>query len=183
MAFLLKKINANTVLTKYLNGKYTSITLERSKKIQDYNIKSDMIIYGDEYTYKLKLGSNIKCNWCSHTTTIKKQNMGIPIEGSFSVEEQKFYYKTEGIFCSYECAYALLIVLSCRNPGLYINSENILKYMFDQDFPDQKLQPANDFWLQSAYGGPLREKDYQKTKYKQSNNRIISGLKAEYELL
>jgi len=180
--FLLKKINTNQVFNKYLNKEYDSVTIIKSKNIQDYGLKSDKKVYAHEYTSKLEVGDTIKCNWCSQDYILKKQNIGIPIDGYFLLEEQKFYYKTEGVFCSYECAYALLNVLVCRNPGLYINSENHLKDMFSQDYPGKKLKAANDFWLQKTHGGPLNDKEFVKHHYRQSNNRVIVQVKSEYEL-
>lgn len=182
MAFLLKKIDVNKILNKYLNHEYDTVKIIRSDKIKEYNIKSDYKIYAYELTRTLKIGSTVLCNWCSNPYTVKVQNLGIPIEGTFSLEDRKLYYKTEGIFCSYECAYALLIILKCRNPGLYINAENKLKDMYDQDYPEKNLRAANDFWLQRSHGGPMNRDDYVRSKYKQSNNRILIPVKVEYEL-
>lgn len=182
MAFLLKKINADEILNKFLNGEYESVLLKKTESVEDCNFKSSTQIYGQEYVSNLKEGHSIRCNWCSNDYTIQKDNIGIPIEGSFLTKENKFFYKTEGIFCSYECAYALLKILMIRNPGMYINSENLLKHMFEQDHPGKKLIPANDFWLQRSHGGPLNSYDFTRTKYKQSHNRILVNVTSEYNL-
>ncbi len=181
--FLLHKINASEILDQYLKHEYDQVQITKSIPTKNYDIKSEKTIYASELKYNLKINVDVCCNWCSETASAgKNMDLGIPIEGWFSINKNTYYYKIEGSFCSYECAYALLLILKCRNQGMYSESENFLKRMFEFDHPGKRLRPANDFWLQRKYGGPLNRKEYIKNHYTVTNNRILVPLLGEYNL-
>lgn len=181
--FLLHKIDVKAVLGKYLNHEYDNVQITKSTPTDNYDIKSEKTIYASELKYDLKVDLDICCNWCSEIASAgKNMDLGIPIKGWFSMNNNTYYYKIEGSFCSYECAYALLLLLKSRNPGMYSESENLLKRLFEHDHPGKKLRPANDFWLQRKYGGPLDHKEYVKNYYTPTNNRILIPLLNEYNL-
>ena len=101
------------------------------------------------------------CWW--HRHQFEGKAVGIPIKAALIEGELKVYL--DGIFCSYECAYAFLLEKLCiafayRNP-MYKNSKELIKQMYDEEFPGKELRPAGDWtYLRDVGNGDLSLKDF-----------------------
>lgn len=90
--------------------------------------------------------------------------------------EEKDYYETDGIFCSFNCCLAW-IDANKKNP-LYATSRSLLMKLYLDIFEQspKTLGPAPDWRLLTVYGGHLSITDYRKTFNKvvfNPHNRIL----------
>jgi len=97
------------------------------------------------------------CMW--HRIAFDGIAMGIPIR----ISGNKVY--CDGTFCSYSCAYAFLIdhnekIPIKRDPN-YINSETLLKQLFEEEFPGEELVPSKSWmFLKDVGNGNMTIKEY-----------------------
>lgn len=80
--------------------------------------------------------------------------------------QQKGYYVTDGIFCSFNCC--LSFIQENRENPLYTYSENLLRYIYLDLFGNQSqcIIPAPSWRLLHSYGGSLSIDDFRKNFYK-----------------
>ncbi len=133
--------------------------------------------------YNIKPDTKIDCNWCGKTI-FAKDSFGLVYSERYSESLKKYIYKAEKFFCSHECPYALLVnILYPRSPGKYSSSEKCMISLYNKCYPGKTLLPANDYWLQTKYGGPLKERDFIKSQYIPTCNRVLIPTAPEYRLL
>lgn len=129
---------------------------------------------------------NIKkrCNNCNRKFT--HDHVGIPIE--MNVYKDKINFSCIGIYHSFGCAYKNIIGNSSIRSvnsinARYVNSETLLKYMFELIHPNKKLIAAKDPLLLNINGGPLTQAEYddQDFLYRETPNLVFTTVKMEYE--
>jgi len=95
------------------------------------------------------------------------------LDKRFSLDE-KGYYETDGIFCSFNCCMAFIQDSSTKQNSLYKNSETLLLQMYVETHPEEEnleeieIIPAPHWRLLSEFGGNLDIK-----KFRESFNRIL----------
>lgn len=151
---------------------------------EDKKSNFEVIFSNKKYIYHCyHTDDTVDCNWCGKTIDPEK-SFGLVYDERYSEKMKKYIYRAEGFFCSHECPYALLVnILYPRNPGKYSDSERCMISLYNKCYPGKILRPANDFWLQTKYGGPLKERDFVKSQYVPSSNRVLIPTSPEYRLL
>lgn len=100
----------------------------------------------------------------------------------FTIEKKLIdHFISDGIFCSFPCVKAYILEMRKTNQ-LYDQSESLLNliYMKLYNTSDIKIEPAPDWKLLKAYGGPLSieeyRKDFKRIKYIHNDNDHITSL-------
>jgi len=117
----------------------------------------------------LPFGNGEKCNWCRVELT--QSPIGIPIKiqclktKDASQGENKYYvFHCEGSYCSFECCYAGLKQLNqpifVTRDSLHMESEQMLRFMYDIIYPNSKLQEAPDWRILKDNGGFLSREEF-----------------------
>jgi len=187
-SFMLRSIDPYLVAKKYLNGDFDIVkpTTIRKKSQNMYDFDDNKLIY-----HGINPNKKIECSWCREIIDKKvngkklkgePQIMGIPYQSEFDYNNEITTYKTILFVDCYECAYALYLILALRNPGLFSKTESLILNMFSEDYPGKKLLPANDPWLSDRCGGPLNAKNFVKSKYIITPNRMLTHTTQEYIL-
>lgn len=157
------------VINKYNLGEYNDLSLEQIRKvtIQDnINVVSEnddssrYVVIDNRGIRSNMITANYRhikrCQWCRQD--LKAKPIGIPIKSIY--RDGVLNFKSEGCYCTFECAYADLIHSFHNNPS-YHHSESYLKYSFNELYPNDRLFPAPDWKLHEENGGSLTEEQYR----------------------
>jgi hypothetical protein len=149
--------HANEAATSDRSAERLAITIGRHKVY---------IVTTEQRVFYAQLGCTrtppiLLCKWCR--LRINSSWVGIPINHVKKGQEEYFY--TTGTYCCYSCAYAhLRCILSqyraSSHSSKYINSEQYLKYLFHQQYPNKQLHASPDWNLLEDNGGPLSREDF-----------------------
>jgi hypothetical protein len=101
-------------------------------------------ISNERYTIK----ENINYQNISHTEYVKKY---LVMESQIEVVDT---------FCSFNCC--LAYILDNKHDPSFINSENILRYMWNEICPDTELSPSPSWRLIKGFGGSLSINKFRK---------------------
>lgn len=180
MSFLLSGIDPYQINRDFLEGKedfLDPISVTQPPEFTSiYTFRNRDYIYQAPYRSK----ESIRCIWCNQVGPYS-QGVGLPIKAEYQEEEKVKIYQVEGYSCSYECGLAFAQILQFRDPR-YRDTIRYLHNMFRQDYPGEILYPANDYWLRQEYGGPLKDRDWRKSRYIPTPNRLVIPVAREYRL-
>lgn len=123
------------------------------------------------------------CLWCRRKFSFGP--VGIPIQIEYLERENKTIYHTIGSYCTYECCFSTL-KLNTRCPFTYRNhrymdSESILRSMYERVYPGEHLKEQNDWMLAQWNGGPLNEDDFFSKSHVYCRDLSLVLLPAKYE--
>ncbi len=132
---------------------------------------------------KKKVG--FRCLYCRNDYDY--ESLGVPVRISFKnnpprakggPEEINCYM--DGDTCGFECS--LSQYLLHRHDPLYLNSEQILRFMYKQLYPGSHLHEAPDYRLLSSCGGSVTAQEYHKNKhlYVRTGNLVLWPVKVQY---
>ena len=126
------------------------------------------------------------CLWCRRN--FKFNPVGMPVKIEYIEELGKTIYHTIGTYCCYECCYSDL-KYKTRCPFTYrdhryMDSESMLRRMFELTHPGELLLEQNDWMLGQWNGGPLSEEDFfsKSHVYRKDLNMVLLPAKYEYSL-
>lgn len=101
----------------------------------------------------------------SHSLTTDASPNGPPVNRKAPEGVEGLVVATDSC-CSYECAYSRLLILKAIDPSPHwINSEQILDYLFKLAYPGKKLRPAKDIRLLKRFGGHLSYYEYHEENH------------------
>ena len=126
------------------------------------------------------------CLWCRRKFNFNP--VGMPVRIEYMESENITVYHTIGSYCTFECCYSDLkyktkCPFSYRDPR-YMDSESMLRRMFERSHPDEKLTEQNDWVLGQWNGGPLSEEDFfsKSHSYQRGLNMVLLPAKYEYTM-
>jgi len=185
--FLLRGIDPQEVLERYLNNEFQSIvaptkkilidqvdlaldrnvTNDRNAEIYEVSNRSEQrqriaTVNHQAYTYGLDNPIVKRCRWCR--CEIEGKVIGIPIMQEYDPVTKNSIFHVDGRHCRFECVYADLISRTQMpwglRQGIYCSSETLLLRLFDMIYPGKKLCPAQMWDLLNSNGGPFTTKEY-----------------------
>lgn len=184
--FLLRGINPDEIAKKYNDGYFKNcIKKAINNSFLDSNIDCDNTkpIYYDSKSFNkcLIVTSNYemfnnykdgeglpikgKCQWC--LLQIIRPPIGIPIKCIKNKDKYIFY--VDGVYCSFPCCFSglkrLLFYTFKNDKPLYKNSEQLLRLMYDLNYPGKKLFEAPDWQLLVENGGSLTKENFFDSNY------------------
>lgn len=183
----LRGIDGRELFERYLKGDFSKISLTkqgikaevikiRFSPIYGKSVLDSIYRFRDSYNQKriivttdherfALVGSseaspNTKyCHWCRQE--ISGNIVGIPIR--LESIDSKYIFYTTGVFDTLECAYTRLREInrgSHYSDPVYMNSEPMLRTLFDLLYPGKKLCALSDWTLLNSNGGPLTSEQY-----------------------
>jgi hypothetical protein len=166
--FTISDINVDDILNRYNQGLYNTVTLEsikgQAKPTKTTSIAGDQnapvfVTIDNRGIRSCMVSANYKhinkCQWCRDTLT--SEPIGLPIKLKGGVGNLEF--RTEGCYCSFECAYADYIRSFINDPAYY-NTESYLHNIFETIYPSKRLKPAPDWKLHECNGGALSSETF-----------------------
>jgi hypothetical protein len=120
------------------------------------------------------------CHYCRRQ--FNGDHVSIPVK--MLISGKTIQFQCTGIFHSFGCAYAQLgnETKIINGEGLYINSEQYLRYLFHLFHPGKELIKSKDWKLLEINGGPLSFEEYDTEQYfyQSTPNIICFMIKTEY---
>lgn len=117
------------------------------------------------------------CNWCR----FKVGEKGIPLPISIFGND---LYIGDVPYCSYECCFAGYKRDHGRSfqsiDPIYRKTEQILRYLFSLDYPEETLREAMDWRLLDINGGPLSREQFTKGMHFSKTMHLIVPVKMCY---
>ena len=176
LTFLLRGIDKDDMAKKYNEGYFKNVTKKQVNKLvtigDDITYDNTKPIYYDSKSFDkcIIVSSNYemfdnfeenslpikgKCHWCLIPITVPP--IGIPVK--CVKYKDKYVFFVDGCYCSFPCCYSgvkSLTQFTYRNDKpLYKNSEQLLLFMFELNYPGKKLKEAPDWKLLIENGGSL----------------------------
>lgn len=128
-----------------------------------------------------------RCLWCRHQ--FDHEAVLLPLTYQLMTLENRsvlFIAHGEGIYCDFECCLADIHEFRSKSFNSkdinYVNSEQILRYMFSSLYPNKILSPAQDYRLSKENGGSMEYSEYKSTssRYYRTANNVMIPLKVQY---